>query len=226
MKFIDDNDLEQQLFARLRPAKLDEALHEELLFSLRQAGSAVTEETQGRSVLASKLEPGALGADLNQRLLQAMNQAYTEVKAQPERKVAAVLEPVSAIVARPWYTSARKLSSVAAVLVVFGGLSGVFFKQQFKQAPSQQHNDTIVLSKPASAVTSGTQQHDSFMPSAYEREAVRVADEGIVWAKDQQAHRCLQVEYVENVEMQNQDGTKVKIRQPKTRWIAVPVEVD
>lgn len=226
MKFIDDNDLEQQLSQRLRPAKMDEALHGELLFGMQHAGMELSQEAPLQGDLSTKLTPSALGSDLNMRLLQAMNKAYNEVQAQPAAKAAAVLEPVAEIVARPWYASARKLASMAAVLVVFGGLSGVFLQEHFKSAPASHGADTIVLGKAKSAATPENQQHDSFVPSAYAREAVRVADEGIVWDKDQQAHRCLQVDYVEKVEMQKSDGTKVKIKQPKTRWIAVPVEVD
>ncbi len=160
-----------------------------------------------------KLKVKPLPEDLLSKLSVAMNGAGFGASGLEDKIVPF---ESSKKVERPWW-SRQMLGSAAAVAV----LGGFFAFQNFK-APQQAPAMAAAGVNGATAV--GERQIQSVQPYANaSKNIISTSDQGVVYSKDNKPHRCMRVEYLQEVEMQNQRGEKVKVEQPAFEYLLVPL---
>ena len=66
----------------------------------------------------------------------------------------------------------------------------------------------------------------SFAPVGAERNIVNASDEGFVVMRDAVPHRAVRVEYMDRIELRNDQGERVEVEAPRVRIVLIPVRVD
>lgn len=218
---IDSITLEEEL-RRLSPASLPDSLLDRLDDAMATASTG-TAQPEEKIIVASSdselstleeslrgLVPYGVPEDMISRLDEAMARWHEEVPV--EEKIVAINPEVEG--RRSAWLGVRSVAAVA----VLGAGAAILSSNPFSQPEP--------VAERIPDLTNGHTAPVFFTPKDARASVVSAKDHGVIWTKDGQPLRCLEVHVNNELQFVNERGEKLIIEQPKREVTFTPVKFD
>ncbi len=216
-------ELERQL-ADLVPCALPEDLLVRMEASANHAPPAMDEDGSLDQLEAhlGQLAPATMPMDMLGRMARAMDRWHEHVPV--EEKVVSFGTGNPAPARRPF--SAGMLAAAAAVAVL-GAATALVLPRYLDPAQSTgglaTADDSLI--EPEFAVTSMVEPRDAWLlPGSLSHKVTHTSDRGIVMTRDNTPHRCVRVDYIDRIKVQDEEGREIEIERPSVDIMLLPVE--
>jgi hypothetical protein len=215
-------ELEQQL-AGLEPSALTEDLLARMEQSVNHQQHPIDEEgnLDELEVHLGQMAPSSMPMDMLGRMTRAMDRWHEHVPV--EEKVVSFGGRNPAPVRRQF--GAGMLSAAAAVAML-GAVTALVLPRFFHPAQSVgvvATDDRVV--EPDFEVTTVVEPRDAWLlPDSLSHKVTNTSDRGIVMTRDNIPHRCIRVDYVDRLKVQDEEGREIEIERPSVDIMLFPVE--
>ena len=216
-------ELEQQL-ADLVPCALPKDLLDRMEASANHAQCPVDEDGSLDQLEAhlGQLAPATMPTDMLGRMARAMDLWHEHVPV--EEKVVAFGATNPAPARRQF--GAGMLAAAAAVALL-GAVTALVLPRFL--GPAQATGGVVVTAdpviEPGFAVTSVVEPRDAWLlPGSLSHKVTNTSDRGIVMTRDNTPHRCVRVDYMDLIKVQDEEGREIEIERPSVDIMLLPVE--
>ncbi|MBT8037743.1 MAG: hypothetical protein KJO21_09380 [Verrucomicrobiae bacterium] len=168
-----------------------------------------------------QLAPSSMPMDMVGRMTRAMDRWHEHVPV--EEKVVSFGVEKSTPVRRKWD---RSLLAAAAAVAMLGAVSALVLPRFVNPA----HAEGVVLNDapamtPDFSITSVVEPRDAWLlPDSLSHKVVNTTDRGVVMTHDNTPHRCIRVDYVDRMVVQDEQGREIEIIRPSVDIMLLPVE--
>lgn len=172
-----------------------------------------------------QIAPATMRTDVLSRMIKAMDSWHEHVPVE-EKVVPFSSQEIP-------QTQARKKSggmfAAAAAVALLGAASALVMPGIFS---SEIDNGTVTHQQPFSNTGEVTvsSQHDSkqawLVPDAMSHRVVNSADRGIVMTENQIPHRCIRLDSMDTIKIEDEDGREITIDRPSVQYVLIPVETN
>lgn len=118
----------------------------------------------------------------------------------------------------------------AAAVAIMGAATALFMTQpqEDSKAMAFQQVSTPAATNTVNVVAAETHSAfiDQFSPVSMNRQLLTAADDGVVINGQNQAHRCIRLEYQDRHAYENLRGQQVEIERPSVDYYIVPIATD
>ncbi len=156
------------------------------------------------------VQPSRLSPDLLDRLDQAM-QKWEQHTPESEEESNVVPFPATQPAKKSWSLFSSQGLSAAAAVAILGASAAVFL------TPSTQKPEEAVAQESSSAQQSAPKLNRNF---------TNVTADRMYWNDDKQPMRQLSLDYVDSLQVTDDQGRVLLLKQPKRRTFLVPLQTD
>jgi len=105
----------------------------------------------------------------------------------------------------------------ALVMPRFMNVSGVSSSVATVEEPTAPERQITAFSEPRDAW---------IVPDSLSHKVTNTSDRGVVMSRDNTPHRCIRVEYVDRIKVQDEEGREIEIERPGVDIVLLPVEIN
>ncbi|MFK7911832.1 MAG: hypothetical protein AB8F34_14715 [Akkermansiaceae bacterium] len=229
----------EQILSNLIPSALPEETVDTLSVSVESSlcPDANLPEDDGLDDLEKHLEhinPATMRTDVVSRMIAAMDSWHEHVPV--EEKVVSFsdqqVKPTVSGVPKPKTQSGNMIAAAAAVALLGAAAALILphFSSDEKQALASGGDDfpqrTLTNVGDFNVSNQSTAKDAWLVPDALSHRVVNTADRGIVMSENQTLHRCIRLDSVERIKIEDEDGREIVISRPSVQYVLIPVETN
>ncbi|MCP5536199.1 MAG: hypothetical protein H7A51_08195 [Akkermansiaceae bacterium] len=222
-------ELEQQL-SSLVPSSVPQSL----LGSMEQSMSVTDTNASSASHGFDELEvhlghmaPATMPTDMLNRMVRAMDRWHEQVPV--EEKVVPFGESGGDRTSAGKKSSGGMLAAAAAVAML-GAAMALVSPHFLNDSSSQESTPVAGVNRPdnsALSMVGHVEPHDAWLiPDSLSHNVTNTSDNGVIIAGDNTPHRCIRVDYIDRVKVQDDQGREFEIKRPGVRYMLLPVETN
>jgi len=228
-------ELESQL-SKLVPNTIPRELHVRLERSMvhdPESGVDLIESVDELELHLGQMAPITMPDDLINRMARAMDN--WQEKADQENDIIPFLADGSK---KPVKSGSKSygvgMISMAAAVALLGAITALVLPDFSHQdepvaaataAPTQALAITGSPSRSLKSLESEGVPVGRLLGDTLQHEVTNTSDQGVIVADDNTLHRCIRVEYRDQITVENSQGKQVEITRPGVKYILLPVEL-
>lgn len=229
MSATTDHDLSPELLAleQQLTALVPSAMSPELSDRMEQSMAGVFEHAvngccdfDDLEIHLEQMAPATMPDDILGRMVRAMDRWHENVPI--EEKVVPFGEAESARKAR-----GGGMLAAAAAVAMLGAVTALVIPRFFDGNQPVVPNTTAAIPvNEANLLTVGSiEPRDAWLvPDSLSHNVTNTVDHGVVMSRDNTPHRCIRVEYVDRLKVQDDEGREIEIERPGVDYVLLPVE--
>lgn len=199
--------------------RLTESVECDLCLETQDAGLDELEKHLGQ------IAPTTMRTDVLSRMIKAMDSWHEHIPV--EEKVVSFSNQEEEQ-KQPRKKSGEMLAAVATVALLGAATALVmprFFPQQDNGAVTTKVNN-FSHSSDIDLTTVRDPKEAWLVPDAMSHKVVNTSDSGVVMARDNTPHRCIRLDGVDTIKMEDEDGREITISRPSVQYVLIPVETN
>jgi len=223
-------ELEKQL-GRLVPSSMSQDLlgrMEQSMHGTAKESRLDSDDLDDLEIHLGQMAPATMPEDILGRMVRAMDSWHEHVPV--EEKVVPFGESGGE---REEATPSRKrygsgMLAAAAAVAMLGAVTALVMPRLMNESDVggvvATVEDTIV---PDRQITAFSEPRDAWIvPDSLSHKVTNTSDRGVVVSRDNTPHRCIRVEYVDRIKVQDEEGREIEIERPGVDIMLLPVETN
>ena len=177
-----------------------------------------------------QMAPASMPEDMLGRMVRAMDRWHEHVPV--EEKVVPFGENADAQNLNQ--KSGRKaygggMIAAAAAVAMLGAVAALVLPRVMNS--SESNNSVVVVGDDSIGGSNSmgsvvNQPHDAWLvPDSLSHNVTNTRDQGVVMSRDNTPHRCIRVDYINKMKVQDDEGREIEIERPGSNYMLLPVEI-
>lgn len=220
--------LEQQL-QTLVPCSIPQGMMNRIEQSMLATGESsppAEDDFDDLEIHLGHIAPTAMPEDMLGRMVRAMDRWHEHVPV--EEKVVPFGEKQTSTAERQ---QARKRMFAAAAAVALLGAVTALTLPRFSKDPqistASVASTHTITHDPGNTVMVDVAPRDAlFLPDSLSHKVTKTSDHGVVMTRDNTPHRCIRVDYIDRIKVQDDEGREIEIERPGVDYMLLPVETN
>ncbi|MGJ8643210.1 MAG: hypothetical protein ACSHX9_07360 [Luteolibacter sp.] len=214
---------EEQELSKLSPAALDEGFLARLTASAEGTAVELSPEEMDFEANLRRMKPRNAPSALSNSLLDTLSEAPFAV----DEKIV-LFNGKSRNETKTGKNNIFRFNiAAAAAVALLGSIAAFMVPQNSGTTPLTVSN----ISSPASLEEVAVpyvppSESQNFSTASFDTTLSETKDEGVVWSSAFQPQRIMRFTYTDEVTVENQEGQKVQVKQPRVEYVIIPEKVD
>lgn len=200
----------------------------------------VCEELANLEQHLGKVAPSAMPEGMLSRMAEAMDRWHEGLPL--DEKVVLFEEaekemPAQRSTAKQQKASRGGMVAAAAAVALLGAVTALMLPRNdaptaatiaagIKNSSTKAEKTSVAVMESPSVIASTVEPRDTWLlPDSLSHQVTHTSDRGVVLSGDSIPHRCIQVDYVEKLKAQAEDGSEIELERPAVEYYLIPVDV-
>lgn len=173
-----------------------------------------------------QLTPVTMRTDVLSRMISAMDSWHEHIPV--EEKVVAFSDESQSEKENTQQPKSGNMVAAAAAVALLGAATALIAPSFFPEAVDNPAVASIPSpAGPAVSLTGSIDAKEAWLvPDAMSHKVLNTSESSVVLTRDSVPHRCIRLDGVETIKIEDEDGREITINRPSVQYVLIPVETN
>lgn len=213
---------EEQELSKLTPAALDEGFLARLTACAEGSAVELSPEEMNFEASLRRMKPRKVTSAFNNSLLDALSEAPFAV----DEKIV-LFNGKNRNEAKKGKSNIFRFNiAAAAAVALLGSIAAFMVPQNNETAPLTVSNNSPASLEEVAVPYVPPSENQNISMASFDTSLRETKDEGVIWSSAFQPQRIMRFTYSDEVTVENENGQKVQVKQPRVEYVIIPEKVD